>query len=407
METYESISLEPPHALFQSRSSTLGSLNNNGSLHNVGSDRSDAKSVPSSLSVNYLPSKFSSTLLSGGPKRRKVWRTGDASLPKHGGGREAFKSDEARMPGEGDDDFDRLMVSGHESGYTKRRQSWNRFKWTLFVSNFVFTMYSIAGLVVCLMLWFNIFTNADIIRVANHMELILSTLAASLGVLTALVGWSGILLNNRTFLAVYCTLLWVCFGLLVTPGYTTYKRRTFNLEGKLGQQWSQLLGLSGRRRVQDVLHCCGYFSPFVEAAVSQTCYARSVLPGCKGPFLRFERAVLGWWYTIVFAAVPVQIAVMVASILSASHVTYRFGKGMMPKPYQLDVSSLAIIMENYASQLAEQYGPAVASEMMVRSGSGLHLDSMPIVPYMRNPSSNSSGSQYSTSSGEAPRPFNG
>ncbi|KAJ6518071.1 hypothetical protein C8R47DRAFT_943842, partial [Mycena vitilis] len=55
------------------------------------------------------------------------------------------------------------------------------------------------------------------------------TLAASV----ALLGWLGILLNNRPFLAVYTFLLWLCFGLLVVPGCLTYKRGTLYLEGKV------------------------------------------------------------------------------------------------------------------------------------------------------------------------------
>lgn len=203
-----------------------------------------------------------------------------------------------------------------------------------------------------MLLWFNIWEKADIIRVGNQPELIISTLAASLGVFTALVGWAGILLNNRAFLAVYCLLTWICFAFLVTPGYITYKRRTFNLEGKINQQWSQQLGLDGRLRIQNQLHCCGYFSPFVEATVSQTCYARSLLPGCKAPYLKFERQVLEWWYTVIFSIVPAQLLVMVVGLLCSNHVTYRFGKGMMPKAYRLDMKSLAIIMDNYARYAA-------------------------------------------------------
>ena len=165
---------------------------------------------------------------------------------------------------------------------------------------------------------------------------------------TSLIGWSGILLNNRAFLAVYSFLLWICFALLVTPGYITYKKRTFNLEGKVNAQWSRDLGLDGRLRVQNQLHCCGYFNPFVEATVSQTCYARALLPGCKGPYIQFERLILERWYTAVFVVVPAQLAVMVAALLCSNHVTYRFGKGMMPKAYRLNMNSMAVIMDNYA-----------------------------------------------------------
>lgn len=166
--------------------------------------------------------------------------------------------------------------------------------------------------------------------------------------LTSLIGWSGILLNNRAFLAWYTFLLWICFALLVTPGYITYKKRTFNLEGKINAQWSRVLGIDGRLRIQNQLRCCGYFSPFVEATVSQTCFSRSILPGCKSPYLKFERLVLERWYTVCFAIVPAQLLVMVTALLCSNHVTYRFGKGMMPKAYRLNMNSMAVIMDNYA-----------------------------------------------------------
>ena len=64
--------------------------------------------------------------------------------------------------------------------------------------------------------------------------------------------------------------------------------------------------------------------------------------------MRFERKILEWWYTVVFALVPAHIAVMLVSLLCSNHITYRFGKGMMPKAYRLDSQSLAAIMDNYA-----------------------------------------------------------
>ncbi|KAL6307834.1 hypothetical protein BKA93DRAFT_727107 [Sparassis latifolia] len=326
-----------------------------------------------SLSINYVPSRFSSAVLSGGPKRRKNWKVGveDVHLPKLGGGREAFRSNEPRMAAEGEDDDDVVPLPG---GRTRPRMRWNRFKWILFISNTIFTVYAFAGLISCLFIWFNGWDKTDIIRVGNTTELIISTVAAAVGVFTAVVGWSGIVLNNRSFLAVYSVLLWVVFALLVTPGYITYKQRTFNLQAKLNAQWSRDLGMDGRLRIQNQLGCCGFFSPFVEATVSQTCYARSILPGCKSPYLNYERTILKRWYEAVFILVPFQILVMVVALLCSNHITYRFGKGMMPKAYRLDMNSMAVIMENYANQLAEQYGGDTASELINRSGSSLKLD---------------------------------
>ena len=82
-------------------------------------------------------------------------------------------------------------------------------------------------------------------------------------VFTALLGFSGIMLNSRPFLAVYTFLLWVCLGLMVSPGYIAYKQRTFNLEGKINLQWSRLLGTEGRLRIQDAVGP----APFADASL--------------------------------------------------------------------------------------------------------------------------------------------
>ena len=96
------------------------------------------------------------------------------------------------------------------------------------------------------------------------------------------------------------------------------------------------------------LTCCGYYSPFIEATTSNLCYARSILPGCKGKYLRFERDVLKYWYIASFSLVPLQIAVIITSLLSSSHITYRFGKGLTPKRYRLDIQAMNVLMEEYS-----------------------------------------------------------
>ncbi|KAG8894373.1 hypothetical protein FRC01_013006 [Tulasnella sp. 417] len=328
----------------------------------------------SSLSINYLPSKFSRPH-SPGVSFHKANKGG---LVKRGGGRDAFSDSVARMPGQNDTDYEGVNVDDWFNGKGKKAAlHWNRFKWVMFFTNTLLTVWSIAALIACLLTWFNIWDHADIVRVGNGMELIISTVASSFGILTSLVGWAGILLNNRAFLAVYTIMCWVTFGLLVVPGYLSYKRVTFNLEGKVNAQWSRNLGVLGRLRIQNELNCCGYFSPFVEATVSQTCYARSQLPGCKGPYLRFQRFLLQKWYIASFSLVPVQLGCIITALLCSNHVTYRFGKGMMPKAYRLNQESMAIIMENYANQLADQYGDDVARDVLARSSqSNLNLDSM-------------------------------
>jgi len=343
-----------------------------------------------SLSVNYLPTKFSSGMISadvrdegarrrrgGGVKGGKGLVVGDIRIPKMGGGREAFREVEPRMAGERDEDEDeefrsppqigslgRSLMFWKDSSHSndekgplsapapRKTMRWNRFKWTLFVTNTILSAYSLVGLVVCLLVWFDAWTHADIVRVGNTTELSFSTVATLMGLFTSLVGWAGLLMNNRMFLAIYTFACWITFAFLVVPGYITYKKRTFNLEGKINAQWSRDLGAEGRMRIQDQLGCCGYYSPFVEATISATCYARSLLPGCKKAYIEFENGILKKWYITVFSLVPVQIVIMTAGLLCSNHVTYRFGKGMMPKAYRLSLASMAVIMDQFAQYVS-------------------------------------------------------
>lgn len=192
---------------------------------------------------------------------------------------------------------------------------------------------------------------------------------------TALLGYSGILLNYRPFLAVYTILLWASLAFIVAPGYITYKKKTFNLEGKINLQWSRQLGTIGRLRIQDALRCCGYFNPTIEAVISPLCYPRSIEDGCKNRYLKLERSVLKKWYTIAFSLVGPHLLIILAGLLCSNHVTYRFGKGLTPKRYRLDLDSMAVIMNDYATEIAAQYGPDVAAEAVSRSS--LHIESRP------------------------------
>ncbi|KAH6910927.1 hypothetical protein BKA70DRAFT_48767 [Coprinopsis sp. MPI-PUGE-AT-0042] len=126
-------------------------------------------------------------------------------------------------------------------------------------------------------------------------------------------------------------------------------------------------------RIQNYLRCCGCFSPYVEATVSETCYSRSVLPGCKKACMDSQNHFLGIIWCFAFAIVPAQILVMITALLCSNHVTYRFGKGMMPAAYRLKSDSMAGIMDRYAAQLADQYSADVANRVLKKSRPNLNL----------------------------------
>ena len=130
-----SAGLDPPTLPYGSRASSFRSMSPKNDTPLM-----DNKGIPTSLSVNYLPSKFSSHVLSNGMKRRKGGKGGDIPIPKRGGGREAFKANESRMPGDGDDDYDGVSFGQHGR---KGRLRWNRFKWVLFFANLVVSLSSL------------------------------------------------------------------------------------------------------------------------------------------------------------------------------------------------------------------------------------------------------------------------
>ncbi|CAK5270780.1 unnamed protein product [Mycena citricolor] len=344
-------SLEPPNAPFAARQ---------GSASSSSSSRppSVAGSV-TSLAHNYLPAKFSSSLVTR--RKPKGARSSGKGVPRipgfaRGGGVDAFGAGADRIPGERDEDEDdwggrsRSLFAG--VGRAGKRVRWTRFKVILFAANLVLISYALASLITLLLVYFRVFRVSAVLLTANSTELLLSTLASSFLCFVGLLGFPGILLNNRPFLAVYTFFLWIGFGLMVVPGYLAYKRRNLNLDGKINQQWSRELGAEDRLIIQGALQCCGYFSPFVEATLSATCYSRSVLPGCKSQFLAFERLALERFYTFSFGLVPVHIGVIVCALLCSNHVTYRFGKGMMPRAYRLKQEDVALIVDRYARHVS-------------------------------------------------------
>jgi hypothetical protein len=163
------------------------------------------------------------------------------------------------------------------------------------------------------------------------------SVASSLCLLTSIVGLSGSILNSRPILALYAFLLWPSLLSMLTVGYTSYKRNNLRLDLKLNQTWSRYLSDLARLRIQDNLHCCGYYSPLHQATFSRYCYPRTTLPGCKGLLFRYEKKTLRSLYTAVFTIVFVHLTAIALSLLCSNHVNNCFGKGLTPRAYRLDV----------------------------------------------------------------------
>ena len=114
------------HVNTSGNSNNLNNLNNNNSSvalfdppspssssYMMSNENNNNTTSNLSLSVNYIPSKFSKF------RNRKAGKYYSVhGLPRDGGGLQAFKTNEARMPVQG-----------------KGRLKWNKFKWVLIVTN--------------------------------------------------------------------------------------------------------------------------------------------------------------------------------------------------------------------------------------------------------------------------------
>lgn len=93
-------------------------------------DKDSLKNRASSLSLNYVPAKFTRLHAPGDYAHRR----------KQGGGRDAFASNAQRMGQVGTvDDDEGVIFQISESGLKRKKPKlrWNRFKWVLFLANSV------------------------------------------------------------------------------------------------------------------------------------------------------------------------------------------------------------------------------------------------------------------------------
>lgn len=104
--------------------------------------------------------------------------------------------------------------------------------------------------------------------------------------------------------------------------------------------------------IQSSLKCCGYYDPLHEATISNKCYPRTPLPGCKGKLYRFERENLSLIWSTTFSIVPLHLINIVVALLCANHVTMTFGKGITPKQYRLCEQDLKADAEKISEEMS-------------------------------------------------------
>ncbi|RUP51137.1 hypothetical protein BC936DRAFT_149746 [Jimgerdemannia flammicorona] len=224
-----------------------------------------------------------------------------------------------------------------------RKMRWSKHKWLLLVANTLLFIYGLGASMLVVLTWFKLFERADTVIVGEPVLLGLVTAMGGLCLLTSLLGYTGIMLNNRGILAIYNVLLWPCFALIASVGYVSYRKNKWNLEAKLRNQWHDIFDRDDRSRVQANLRCCGYkeFADWPER--SSKCFPRTLLPGCKYKYQTLTKSGLIYTYTITFLLLPVHIFVIFVALLCSNHVNRKFGKGLPPKIYRIDYNAVGIV----------------------------------------------------------------
>ncbi|KAF9397138.1 hypothetical protein BGX21_009182 [Mortierella sp. AD011] len=180
---------------------------------------------------------------------------------------------------------------------------WTRSKWLLLFSALLLLAYSVCVLVVA-------------VGYVIHM----SIAGSALGIVSAIIGLVGVFLENRAWLSIYTILLWPVFGLYVSIGYIAFRRSHSQLRAHIKEDWIHNYTRDQRLIIQSNLKCCGFQSPSWYAEYDLRCFPMTVLPGCQHKFSVHELRFLKKAYTISFSLVPVQIFVMIVSLLCSNHV---------------------------------------------------------------------------------------
>ncbi len=176
--------------------------------------------------------------------------------------------------------------------------------------------------------------------VADSDILIVITVSATFLVSTSIMGMAGVFMNLRPLLAIYTFLLWLNLMVILSVGYTAYKRLTFNFERKLNFAWSHLYTLQGKRIVQDSFGCCGFYNTVYEAAPTKRCYVRAPVAGCRNALYDFEYRNLTIVWKVAFLLAGLHIVNVVVTLLCSNHITNSFGKGLTPPRYRLNAEDL-------------------------------------------------------------------
>ncbi|KAL1922860.1 uncharacterized protein VTP21DRAFT_9236 [Calcarisporiella thermophila] len=214
-------------------------------------------------------------------------------------------------------------------------ERWPRKKWCILIVNTLLFIYGLGGLVLALLTWFKLYLRAEAVIVGEWLILNVATAASVMCLITSFVGYVGILLNSRRVLTVYNILLWPCFSMILAIGYIAYRKAKWNLEAKLSYQWHRQFSSVDRERMQNNFHCCGYKTFDDYSKLTNRCFPRTLLPGCKHKYQSWNTQFLHFTWQCAFALVPFHLLVVFTALLCSNHVSNTFGKNLPPRAYYL------------------------------------------------------------------------
>ncbi|KAF9360036.1 hypothetical protein BGX26_010686 [Mortierella sp. AD094] len=197
---------------------------------------------------------------------------------------------------------------------------WTKSKWLLLFSTLLLLGYSCAVFGISLGYIVGNYEHAVVVMEFHGSLIYIALIGSTLGILTGLLGFVGIIKENRMLLSWYSILLWPVFALYISVGYIAFRRAKNHLRAHLRDEWVHKYTREQRLTVQRNLKCCGYQSATWYGEYDLRCFPMINLPGCEHKYNLYEEKLLTVCWTASFSLVPFQLFVMIVALLCSNHV---------------------------------------------------------------------------------------
>lgn len=208
---------------------------------------------------------------------------------------------------------------------TKNLRRFGRSKLMYLVADALWTLAGTALFIFAMFTYTETYAEAAFIKMGASIYVHAMTSLSLCMVITGLMGFFGLLMHRKVWLATQLvSIVAVMVGLLVL-GYITHRAYQQETKG-VGNLWTQL-STSDQTLLQDTFGCCGGLSPFdaPQPSTPQCRMALSnetapIISGCLMHFGSIIQPALQAFSTVSFALVPLAVLLLSVGILSAHHV---------------------------------------------------------------------------------------